>query len=56
MLPCITMLIRALERTGGPEDNGVKGLKDDLKAAVLVRLGGFEDERFYLISTLVDPR
>jgi hypothetical protein len=50
------MLTRALERTGGPEDDGVKGLKDSLKAAVLNRLGGFEEQKFYLISTLVDPR
>ena len=50
------MLTRALERTGGPEDDGVRGLKDDLKAATLNRLGGFEDQRFYLIATLVDPR
>jgi hypothetical protein len=50
------MLTRALERTGGPEDDGVRGLKDGLKAAVITRLGSFEEEKFYLVSTLVDPR
>ena len=50
------MLVKALERTGGQEEQGVKGLKDALKKGVLERMAEFEQNRFYLISTIVDPR
>ena len=50
------MLMHALERTGGPEEDRVKGLKDMLKATVMGRLGHFEGMRFYLVSTILDPR
>ena len=60
MLPCITMLARSLERTGGPDEDGVRMLKDELRDAVLKknsnRLGDFEDNNFYLVATLCDPR
>ena len=35
VIPCVTMLARSLERTGGPEEDGVRMFKDDLRAAVL---------------------
>ena len=54
------MLASALERTEGPEEEGVKMLKDALREAVLKvdsnRLGDFEGIEFYLVSTLLDPR
>ena len=60
VLPCITMLVRSLERTGGPEEEGVRLFKDELKDTVLKkeenRLGDFADNDFYLVSTLCDPR
>jgi len=60
VIPCITMLVRALERTGGPEEEGVRMFKDELRESVLLkdsnRLGDFFDNNFYLVSTLLDPR
>ena len=60
VIPCVTMLARSLERTGGPEEDGVRMFKDDLRAAVLQkeanRLGDFEDNEMYIVSTLCDPR
>ena len=60
VLPCVTMLARSLERTGGAEEDGVRMLKDDLREAVLKkeanRLGDFEDNEVYIVSTLCDPR
>ena len=60
VLPCITMLARSLERTGGSDEDGVRMLKDELRDAVLKknsnRLGDFEDYNFYVVSTLCDPR
>ena len=54
------MLARSLERTGGPEEEGVRMFKDELRESVLKkdsnRLGDFEDNEFYLVSTLCDPR
>ena len=54
------MLARSLERTGGPEEEGVRMFKDELRESVLKkdsnRLGDFEDNKFYLVSTLCDPR
>ena len=54
------MLARSLERTGGPEEDGVRMFKDELRESVLKkdsnRLGDFEDNEFYLVSTLCDPR
>ena len=50
----------SLERTGGPEEEGVRLFKDELKVTVLKkeenRLGDFADNDFYLVSTLCDPR
>ena len=44
------MLARSLERTGGPEEDGVRGFKDELREAVVKknmnRLGDFEDNNF----------
>ena len=60
VIPCVTMLARSLERTGGPEEDGVRMFRDDLRAAVLQkeanRLGDFEDNEVYIVSTLCDPR
>ena len=60
VIPCVTMLARSLERTGGPEEDGVRMLKDDLRQAVLRkeanRLGDFEDNEVYIVSTLCDLR
>ena len=60
VIPCVTMLARSLERTGGPEEDGVRMFKDDLRAAVLQkeanRLSDFEDNEMYIVSTLLDPR
>ena len=46
------MLARSLERTGGPEEDGVRMFKDELRESVLKkdsnRLGDFEDNEFYL--------
>ena len=54
------MLARSLERTGGAEEEGVRLFKDELREAVLKknanRLGDFEDNDFYLVATLLDPR
>ena len=54
------MLARSLGRTGGPEEDGVRGFKDELREAVVKknmnRLGDFEDNNFYLVATLCDPR
>ena len=54
------MLARSLERTGGPEEEDVRMFKDELRESVLKkdsnRLGDFEDNEFYLVSTLCDPR
>ena len=54
------MLARSLERSGGQDEDGVRGLKDELREAVLKknanRLGDFEDNNFYLVATLCDPR
>ena len=52
----ITMLLHSLERTGGQEEVGVIGLKKDLYAKALEKLGDFELERFYVVSTFLDPR
>lgn len=60
VLPCITMLVKALERTGGPEEEGVRMFKDELRDTILKqdcnRLGDFCENDFYLVSTLCDPR
>ena len=52
--------MRSLERTGGPEEEGVRMFKDELRQTVLKkdsnRLGDFSDDEFYLVSTLCDPR
>ena len=50
------MLLKSLERTGGQEEAGVVTFKKDLYQAVLDRMGDFEMEKFYVISTLLDPR
>ena len=50
------MLLHSLERTGGQEEVGVIGLKKDLYAKALEKLGDFELERFYVVSTFLDPR
>ena len=50
------MLLRAMERTGGPEENGVRLFKDELHAAVVTRLGEFEEDQFCMVATLLDPR
>ena len=54
------MLVRSLERTGGPEEEGVRMFKDELRETVLLkesnRLGDFAENNFYLVSTLLDPR
>ena len=54
------MLARSLERTGGPEEEGVRMFKDELRETVLKkdsnRLGDFEDNEFFIVSTLCDPR
>ena len=56
VVPCITMLLHSLERTGGQEEVGVIGLKKDLYDKALEKLGDFELERFYVVSTFLDPR
>ena len=60
VIPCITMLARSLERTGGPEEEGVRLFKDELKETVLKkdanRFGDIITNDFYLVSTLCDPR
>ena len=52
--------MRSLERTGGPEEEGVRMFKDELRQTVLKkdsnRLGDFSEDEFYLVSTLCDPR
>ena len=54
------MVVKALERTGGPEEEGVRMFKDELRETILKkdsnRLGDFCDNDFYLVSTLCDPR
>ena len=54
------MLARSLERSNGPEEEGVRMFKDELRESVMKkesnRLGDFMDNEFYLISTLCDPR
>ena len=54
------MLARSLERTNGPEEDGVRMFKDELRESVMKkesnRLGDFMDNEFYLVSTLCDPR
>ena len=48
----------SLERTGGPEEEGVRMFKNDLRESVLKkdsnRLGDFEDNEFYLVSTRIE--
>ena len=60
VIPCITMLVRSLERTGGAEEEGVRLFKDELKQTVLKRdsnrFGDIITNDFYLVSTLCDPR
>ena len=60
VIPCVTMLARSLERTGGPEEEGVRLFKDDLRVTVLEknanRLGDYADNDFYIVSTLLNPR
>ena len=60
VIPCITMLARSLERTGGVEEEGVRLFKDELKQSVLKkdsnRFGDIITNDFYLVSTLCDPR
>ena len=56
VISCITMLLYSLERTGGQEEVGVIGLKKDLYDKALEKLGDFELERFYVVSTFLDPR
>ena len=56
VIPCITMLLHSLERTGGQEEVGVIALKKDLYDKALEKLGDFELERFYVVSTFLDPR
>ena len=54
------MLARSLERTNGPEEDGVRMFKDELRESVMKkesnRLGDFMDNEFYQVSTLRDPR
>ena len=54
------MLVKSLERTGGPEEEGVRLFKDDLRDTILKkdsnRLGDFSDNDFYLVSTMCDSR
>ena len=54
------MLARTLERSGGHDEDRVRGLKEELREAVLKkngnRLGDFEDNNFYHVATLCDPR
>ena len=50
------MLLRAMERTGGPEEDGVRGFKDELHAAVVTRLGEYQEDQFCMVATLLDPR
>ena len=54
------MLARSLERSNGPEEEGVRMFKDELRESVMKkesnRLGDFMDNEFYLVSTLCDPR
>ena len=51
------MLDRSLERSGGQDEDGVRGLKDELREDVLRknanRLGNFENNNFYLVVFLV---
>ena len=56
VIPCVTLLLQSLERTGGLEDGGVIGFKAELYDSVMERLGDFELERFYIVSTFLDPR
>ena len=44
VVPYTKMLVMHLERTGGAKEDGVRGLKDDLKAAIIARMEEFEDD------------
>ena len=55
VIPCITMLLNSSERAGRQEEVGVVRLKD-LYDKPLEKLGDFELERFYVVSTFLDPR
>ncbi len=56
MVPCVTLLLRSLERTGGPEEQGIIGFKANLKEEAFRMLGDYEDDDFYAVATLLDPR
>ena len=38
------------------EDHGVRGLKKDLLAGMVKRLGNYEKEEIYAVATIVHPR
>ena len=55
------MIVKTLDRTGAPdEENGEQMFKDELRESVLKNeangLGSFEDNDFYIVATLCDPR
>ena len=54
------MLARSLERINGPEEDGVRMFKDELRESVMKkesnRLCDFMDDEVYLVSTLCDRR
>ena len=54
------MLARLLKRTNGPEEEGVRMFKDEVRESVMKKesnlLGDLMDNEFYLVSTLCDPR
>jgi hypothetical protein len=56
VVPSVTILLKALERTGGPEEEGVIGFKANLREEADRMLGEYESDPFYVVSTLLDPR
>jgi hypothetical protein len=56
VVPSVTILLKALERTGGPEEQGVIGFKANLREEATRMLGDYEQDTFYVVSTLLDPR
>ena len=55
VIPIINTIVLSLSTNTG-DDHGVKGLKKELLAGMVKRLGNLEDKDIYSVATLLHPR
>ena len=55
MVPIVTQLKEDMSQISD-EDHGVKGFKKKLLTGIEVRMGAFEEEEQYAVSSSLDPR